>query len=33
MLSWRFFHGGPTNWVCKITNGSIRKQGLGISFY
>jgi hypothetical protein len=33
MLIWRFFHGGPTNWVCKITNGSIRKQGLGISFY
>ena len=33
MLIWRFFHGGPTDWVCKITNGSIRKQGLGLSFY
>ena len=33
MLIWRFFHGGPTDWVCKITHGSARKKGIGLSFY
>lgn len=33
MLVWRFFRGGPTDWICKLKKGRPVAQGLGLSFY
>ena len=33
MLFWRFYRGGPTDWICKLKKGRPVAQGLGLSFY
>lgn len=33
MLAWRFFRGGPTDWVTKLKKGTPIAQGVGLSFY
>ncbi len=33
LFFWKFFRGGPTDWIAKITKGKTKAKGLGLSFY